>query len=203
MIGNSILHYNILEKLGDGGMGEVYLAEDTKLNRKVALKFLPKKFSQDPEEKKRFMDEARSSSGLDHANICVIYDVNETDEGQLFISMNYCKGENLQDHISKNDLTIKRIIKYISQIARGLEKAHKNNIVHCDIKPSNIIITHDKVAKIVVKRDIKMQCKLMPHLLDLIEYIKHNFFQWMIKPTMRLNKKSRTNTTFIFHSRKL
>ena len=149
MIGKSILQYNILEKLGDGGMGEVYLAEDTKLKRKVALKFLPKRFSRNPEEKKRFMGEARSSSSLDHANICTIYNVNETEDGQLFICMNYCTGENLQKYLNNRDLSIKRIVKYIIQIAKGLDKAHNKGIVHCDIKPSNIIITNDKVAKIV------------------------------------------------------
>lgn len=149
MIGKTISHYKILEKLGSGGMGEVYLAEDTKLNRKVALKFLPKEFSRDPEAKKRFMDEARSSSHLDHPNICVIHEINETNDGQLFISMNYCKGENLQTYIKEKDLTRKKALQYIIQVAKGLEKAHNEGIVHCDIKPTNIIITNDSVAKIV------------------------------------------------------
>jgi TolB-like protein/Tfp pilus assembly protein PilF len=149
MIGKTISHYKILEKLGDGGMGEVFLAEDTKLKRKVALKFLPKEFSRDPEAKKRFMEEARSSSHLDHNNICVIYDIKETDDGQLFIIMNYCKGDTLLDIIKGKDLTVKDIIKYITQIAKGLEKAHSKEIVHCDVKPTNIIITDDGVAKIV------------------------------------------------------
>ncbi len=149
MIGKTISHYKILEKLGEGGMGEVYLAEDTKLKRKVALKFLPKDFSRDPESKKRFMEEARSSSHLDHNNICVIHDIKETDDGQLYIIMNYCQGETLQNYIKEKELSPKEILKYISQIAKGLEKAHSNGIVHCDIKPTNIIITHDGVAKIV------------------------------------------------------
>ncbi|MEE9572449.1 MAG: protein kinase, partial [Candidatus Neomarinimicrobiota bacterium] len=113
------------------------------------LKFLPKEFSRDPEAKKRFIDEARSSSKLDHPNICVIYDINETDDGQLFISMNYCKGENLQNYLKEKDLTLKEVTKYIIQVATGLEKAHNVGIVHCDIKPTNIIITDDGVAKIV------------------------------------------------------
>ena len=149
MIGKTILHYNILEKLGDGGMGEVYLAEDTKLHRKVALKFLPKKYSLESDQKKRFMDEARASSNLDHANICVIHDINETPEGQLFISMNYCRGVNLQNYIKEKDISTKRIVKYVTQIAKGLQIAHENGVVHCDIKPSNIIITKDRIAKIV------------------------------------------------------
>lgn len=149
MIGKTISHYKILEKLGEGGMGEVYLAEDTKLKRKVALKFLPKEFSRDPKAKERFITEARSSSKLDHNNICIIYDINETDDGQLFISMNYCKGDTLQDYIKEKDSTLKEILKYITQIAKGLDKAHSKGIVHCDIKPTNIIITDDGVAKIV------------------------------------------------------
>ena len=149
MIGKTISHYKILEKLGEGGMGEVYLAEDTKLKREVALKFLPKEFSRDPESKKRFMEEARSSSHLDHANICVIYDIKETEEDQLYIVMNYCKGNTLSDVIKDKNLTVKEILIYINQIARGLDKAHSKGIIHCDIKPTNIIITDDNVAKIV------------------------------------------------------
>jgi serine/threonine protein kinase len=149
MIGKTISHYKILEKLGDGGMGEVYLAEDTNLKRKVALKFLPKEYSYDPEAKKRFMNEALSVSSLDHNNICIIHEISETDDGQLFISMNYCGGETLQNYIKEKDLTIKEILKIITQISKGLEKAHSKGIVHCDIKPSNIIITDDRVAKIV------------------------------------------------------
>jgi serine/threonine protein kinase/tetratricopeptide (TPR) repeat protein len=149
MIGKTISHYKILEKLGGGGMGEVYLAEDTKLKREVALKFLPKAFSKDPDAKKRFMEEARSSSHLDHANICVIHDIKETEDGQLYIVMNYCKGNTLADLIKEKDLTVKQIVKYITQIAKGIEKAHSKGIIHCDIKPTNIIITEDDIAKIV------------------------------------------------------
>ena len=149
MIGKIISHYKIIEKLGEGGMGEVYLAEDIKLKRQVALKFLPKEFSRNPEAKKRFMTEARSSSILDHNNICVIHEISETDDGQLFISMNYCQGETLQNYIKEKNPTLKQILKYITQIAKGLEKAHNKGIVHCDIKPTNIIITDDGVVKIV------------------------------------------------------
>ena len=141
MIGKTILHYKILEKLGEGGMGEVYRAEDIKLKREVALKFLPKEFSRDPEAKKRFIDEARSSSKLDHPNICVIYDINETDDGQLFISMNYCQGETLQNYLKEKELTHKETLKYITQIAKGLEKAHSTGIIHCDRKPGLLVVT--------------------------------------------------------------
>ncbi len=149
MIGKTISHYKILEKLGKGSMGEVFLAEDTKLKRKVALKFLPKKFCREPEAKKRFMSEARSASSLDHNTICVIHDINETDDGQLFISMNYYKGETLQKKLEVEQLSVKETLKYITQIAKGLESAHKKEIVHCDIKPSNILITEDGTPKIV------------------------------------------------------
>ncbi len=149
MIGKTISHYKILEKLGEGGMGEVYRAEDINLKREVALKFLPKEYSRNPESKKRFINEARSASNLDHNNICVIHEISETENGQLFISMNFCRGKTLQNHIRGKELTVKEIIKIITQIAKGLGNAHSKGIVHCDIKPSNIIITDDRVAKIV------------------------------------------------------
>ena len=113
MIGKTISHYKILEKLGDGGMGEVYLAQDTKLKRKIAIKFLPKEYSSNPEAKKRFMTEARSASSLDHNNICVIHEINETEDGQMFIIMNFCRGKALQDYIEEKDLTLKDILKIV------------------------------------------------------------------------------------------
>jgi len=149
MIGKTISHYKILEKLGEGGMGEVYRAEDINLKREVALKFLPKEFSSDPDAKKRFMSEARSASILDHNNICVIHEISETEDGQLFISMNYCTGETLQRKMQEEQLDLKDVLKYIAQIAKGLEKAHSHEIIHCDIKPGNIIVTDDGIAKIV------------------------------------------------------
>ncbi|MFC1528072.1 protein kinase [Candidatus Neomarinimicrobiota bacterium] len=149
MIGKIISHYKILEKLGEGGMGEVYRAEDINLKREVALKFLPTEYSRNPESKKRFINEAISASNLDHNNICVIHEISETENGQLFISMNFCRGKTLQNHIRENELTIKEIIKIITQIAKGLGNAHSKGIIHCDIKPSNIMITDDRDAKIV------------------------------------------------------
>jgi serine/threonine-protein kinase len=149
MIVKTIFHYKILEKLASGGMGEVYLAKDTKLKRKVALKFLPKEFSRDSEVKKRFIEEAQLSSHLDQNNICTIYDIKETDDGQLFIVMNYLKGDTLQTVIKDKDLSVKEALKYITQIAKGLDKAHSKGIIHCGIKPTNIIITEDGIAKIV------------------------------------------------------
>ncbi len=149
MIGKTISHYKIIEKLGEGGMGEIYRAEDLTLKREVALKFLPKEFCRDPNAKKHLVSEARSASSLDHNNICVIHEISETDDGQLFIIMNYYKGETLQKKLLEEQLSIKNILKYIIQIAKGLEKAHSKEIVHCDIKPGNILITNDGIAKIV------------------------------------------------------
>ncbi len=159
MIGKTISHYKIIEKLGEGGMGEVYRAEDLTLKREVALKFLPKEFCRDPNAKKRLVSEARSASSLDHNNICVIHEISETDDGQLFISMNYYKGETLQKKLLEEQLSIKNILKYIIQIAKGLEKAHSKEIVHCDIKPGNILITNDGIAKIVDFGIAKVCCQ--------------------------------------------
>lgn len=159
MIGKTISHYKIIEKLGEGGMGKVYRAEDLTLKREVALKFLPKEFCRDPNAKKRLISEARSASLLDHNNICVIHEISETDDGQLFISMNYYKGDTLQKKLLEEQLSIKNILKYIIQIAKGLEKAHSMDIVHCDIKPGNILITNDGIAKIVDFGIAKVCCQ--------------------------------------------
>jgi len=154
MIGKTISHYRILEKLGEGGMGVVYKAEDTKLKRTAALKFLHPHLTQDSEAKRRFIKEAQAASALQHNNICTIYEVNETDEGQLYISMEYLGGKTLREKISgkgetTSPLQIEETVDIITQAARGLEKAHKKGIVHRDIKPANIIITEDGVVKIV------------------------------------------------------
>ena len=149
MIGKTISHYKILEKLGEGGMGVVYKAEDTKLKRPVALKFLPSNLTQDQEAKKRFIQEAQSASALQHNNICKIHEINETDDGQIYISMEYYAGKTLKEKIGEDTLTFEEAIDIVTQVARGLEKAHKKGIVHRDIKPANIIVTDDGVAKIL------------------------------------------------------
>ncbi len=149
MIGKIISHYKIIEKLGAGGMGVVYKAQDTKLDRLVALKFLPPHLSQDEEVKSRFIHEAKAASALDHPNICSIYEINDTDQGQMFIAMACYDGKSLKDKIKDQRLTIKEVIDYAIQIARGLEKAHAKKIIHRDIKPANILITEDGVVKIV------------------------------------------------------
>jgi len=149
MIGEKISHYKILEKLGEGGMGEVFLAEDTKLKRKVALKFLPKEFTRDQEAKERFLQEARAAATLDHPNICSIFEIDETENNQLFIAMAYYDGETLKEKIEKGPLKIKEALNISVQIASGLKKAHEKGIVHRDIKSANILITKDNMAKIL------------------------------------------------------
>jgi len=149
MIGRTISHYKILEKLGEGGMGVVYKAEDTKLKRTVALKFLPPELTRDAEAKKRFIHEAQAASALEHNNICNIHEIDETGDGQTFIVMACYEGEILKDKIQQGPLKIEEAIGIAIQVAEGLEKAHKKGIVHRDIKPANIFITNDGVVKIL------------------------------------------------------
>ncbi len=149
MIGRTISHYRILEKLGEGGMGVVYKAEDTKLDRFVALKFLPHHLGQSEEEKKRFVHEARVASALDHNNICTVYEIDETDDGQLFIAMACYDGESLKETINRGPMAIEEAIDVAIQISLGLTRAHGERIIHRDIKPANILITGDATVKIV------------------------------------------------------
>ena len=149
MIGKTISHYKILEKLGEGGMGVVYKAEDLKLDRPVALKFLPRELTGDPEAKQRFVHEAKAASALQHNNICVVHDIDETSDGQMFISMEHLEGETLKNKIERGPLKIEDAIGIAIQVAQGLAKAHEHGIVHRDIKPANIMITSEGVAKIV------------------------------------------------------
>ena len=149
MIGQTVSHYKIIEKLGSGGMGVVYKAQDTKLDRFVALKFLPQHLSQSEEEKQRFIHEAKAASALDHPNICNIHEIDEADDGQTFIVMAYYAGETLRDKIDRGPLAIDAAIDIVIQISQGLAKAHSKEIVHRDIKPANILITEDNQVKIV------------------------------------------------------
>jgi serine/threonine protein kinase/tetratricopeptide (TPR) repeat protein len=149
MIGRMVSHYKILEELGHGGMGVVYKAEDTRLKRTVALKFLPPEMTRDPEAKERFIHEAQAASALEHSNICNIHEIDETEDGPLFIVMACYEGEILKDKIERGPLKLEEAVDIAIQIAKGLEKAHKKEIVHRDIKPGNIFITHDGVVKIV------------------------------------------------------
>ncbi len=149
MIGKQISHYKIVDQLGEGGMGVVYKALDTKLDRTVALKFLPSRFLQDKEKEKRFIQEAKAASALDHANICTIYEINETDDGALYIAMGYYAGQTLKEKIKEGPMSLDESLNITMQIAKGLYTAHKKGIVHRDIKPGNIIITEDGTVKIL------------------------------------------------------
>lgn len=149
MIGQTISHYNIVESLGGGGMGVVYKARDTRLNRFVALKFLPPEWSRDEAAKQRFMQEARAASTLEHPNICTIYDIGETDDGQLFIAMANYEGQTLKNRSSQGPMPILEAIDIAIQMIEGLIKAHEAEIIHRDIKPANIMITNDAHVKIL------------------------------------------------------
>jgi len=149
MIGKTISHYKILQKLGEGGMGVVYRAEDTKLHRLVALKFLSPEMTRDETAKNRFIEEARSVSSLDHPNIAVVHEVDETSDGRAFICMAYYDGQTIKQKIEKGPLSIDESVQIAYQIADGLQRAHEAGVVHRDIKPANIIITERNQAKIV------------------------------------------------------
>ncbi len=149
MIGELFSHYKIFEKLGEGGMGVVYKAHDTKLNRTVALKFLPTHIGADENEKQRFLHEAQAASALDHSNICSIYSIEESDEGHIFIVMAYYEGKSLKEKIEQAPLPLKNVINYAIQIASGLQKAHEKGVVHRDLKPANVFITNDDQIKII------------------------------------------------------
>ena len=146
MIGQIISHYKILEKLGEGGMGVVYKAEDTKLGRFVALKFLPADLASSEADKARFMQEAKAASAMDHPNICTIYSIDEY-EGQMFIAMQYVEGQTLRERMSS--VSFKQAIDMGIQIADGLAAAHEKGIVHRDIKPENIMVRKDGICQIM------------------------------------------------------
>jgi serine/threonine protein kinase/Tfp pilus assembly protein PilF len=148
MIGTTISHYKIIEELGRGGMGKVYLAEDLQLKRKLALKFLPHEMISDKETRARFVYEARAASSLDHPSIGTIYEINESEENP-FIAMAYYGGGTLLDKIRKKELTVEQSIKIAICLAEGLQKAHDKNIVHRDIKPANILFSEDGEPKII------------------------------------------------------
>jgi serine/threonine protein kinase/Tfp pilus assembly protein PilF len=149
LIGKKVSHYKIEEKLGEGGMGVVYKAVDTKLDRDVALKFLPKIIVDNEVKKERFVQEAKAASALDHPNICTIYEINKTEDGQPYIAMGYYEGETLSQKIRKGPLKIDKALDIAIQVADGLAKSHKEGIIHRDIKPGNIQITKEGVAKIL------------------------------------------------------
>ena len=142
LTGQTISHYKILDKLGEGGMGVVYKAEDTRLDRPVALKFLPTHLLGDAEVRKRFEREAKASAALSHSNVCTVHEIDEAD-GKTFIAMEFIEGKSLDSTIAEGPLKIEQALDIAQQVAKGLEAAHKKGIVHRDIKPQNIMIADD------------------------------------------------------------
>ena len=149
MVGETVSHYRIIAEIGAGGMGVVYKAEDLRLGRLVALKFLPPQLVRDPDAKRRFFQEARTASAIDHVNVCTIHDIEETTDGRVFLSMAYCDGETLKTRLERGPLAATEAVRVALQVARGLARAHQAGIVHRDVKPGNIMVTTEGEAKLL------------------------------------------------------
>ena len=146
--GTIINQYKIISAIGKGGMGEVFLAQDTKLDRKVALKILPPEFAEDADRMSRFVREAKSASALNHPNILTIHEIGESD-GTHFIATEFIEGETLSKHLKGENISLKTVLDIATQIASALQTAHSAGIVHRDIKPDNVMIRADGLAKIL------------------------------------------------------
>jgi len=143
------LRYRIIGEIGRGGMGVVYKAQDTRLERTVALKFLASPSTLGQESRERFLHEAQAISELDHPNICTVHEFDQTEAGEMYIVMAFYGGESLRDKIKRGPVAVEDAIETAIQVVRGLEKAHRKGIVHRDIKPANLLITEDGTVKIV------------------------------------------------------
>jgi serine/threonine protein kinase len=149
MIGKTVGHYRITSKLGAGGMGEVFLADDIRLERKAAIKFLPAEMAADPERRRRFLVEAKAASALNHPHVCVVYDVGETDDGLPYIAMEFVEGKPLDALVKQGPLEISRVVEIVVQVADALDAAHASRIVHRDIKPANICLNERDQVKVL------------------------------------------------------
>ena len=144
----TLSHYRIVSKIGTGGMGEVYLAEDTRLDRKVALKLLPREFTANPDRVRRFVQEAKAASALNHPNIITIHEIGEAD-GTHFIATEFIEGETLRRHFERAPTTVRQALDVSTQVANALSAAHAAGIIHRDIKPENIMLRPDGYIKVL------------------------------------------------------
>ena len=149
LIGQTISHYQVVREIGSGGMGEVYLAQDTRLGRPVALKLLPSYLSKDEDRLRRFEQEAQAASALNHPNVCVIYEVGETEDDRHYMAMEYVDGVTLRQHMTETRLKLSEVLNVAVQVASGLAAAHEVGVVHRDIKPENIMLRRDGYVKVL------------------------------------------------------